>query len=145
MKILYTAFKGTNNASYQLINLINPKEKIFLTNSFVGIEKDLLNIHLEAYDYIIMFGINKNLKDKLVIEVNALHNNTIIKTDIDYNKLYLLISESGIDVEINYNPTRYLCNHAYYSVLSQNRKAIFIHMPGTSKISDFNKIACLFS
>ena len=41
MKILYTGFKGKNNASCQIIELINPSDKILLTNSFEGIKRDL--------------------------------------------------------------------------------------------------------
>ena len=66
MKILYTGFKGKNNASCQLIELIDPSDKILLTNSFEGIKRDLDNISLELYDLIIMFGINKKLKGKIV-------------------------------------------------------------------------------
>lgn len=39
MKVLYTGFKGKNNASCQLIDLINPDNKILITNSFDGIKK----------------------------------------------------------------------------------------------------------
>ena len=32
MKVLYTGFKGKNNASYQLVEQINPNDKILLTD-----------------------------------------------------------------------------------------------------------------
>ena len=46
MKILYTGFKGKNNASCQLVELINANDKVLLTNSFEGIKKDLAKISL---------------------------------------------------------------------------------------------------
>ena len=138
------AFKGRNNASYQLVDLINPKERFFLTNSFSGIEKDLSTINLESYDWILMFGVNKYLKDKLVIEVKARYNDILRETSIDYTKLYSLISEKKIDVEVNNNASMYLCNYAYYHVLLRNQNTVFIHIPGLSKISDINKLAMLF-
>ena len=54
MKILYTGFKGKNNASCQLVEQINPSEKLLLTNSFGGIKRDLDSIPLESYELIIM-------------------------------------------------------------------------------------------
>ena len=38
MKTLYTAFKGKNNTSYQLVSRID-NNSLFLTNSFTGLEK----------------------------------------------------------------------------------------------------------
>jgi pyrrolidone-carboxylate peptidase len=134
-----------NNASCNLINSINPKDKIYLTNSFEGIKKDLSNIDLESYDYILMFGINKNLKDKLMIEVKSVSNKVYNNTNINYNKLKEYIKENGINVDVNYNPTQYLCNFAYYGVLSRNSNAVFIHIPGLSKITDFEKLVKLFN
>ena len=63
MSILYIGFKGAHNSSYQLVQSISSSNKLLLTNSFNGIKKDLGNIGLESYDFIVMFGINKNLKN----------------------------------------------------------------------------------
>jgi flagellar P-ring protein precursor FlgI len=40
MKILYTAFKGKNNTSYQVASRLNGTV-LFLTNSFQGLERDI--------------------------------------------------------------------------------------------------------
>ena len=53
MKILYTGFRGKNNASCQLVEMINPNDKVLLTNSFDGIKKDLNNISLPLESLII--------------------------------------------------------------------------------------------
>ena len=144
MKILYTGFKGKNNASCQLVELINANDKVLLTNSFEGIKKDLAKISLESYDLIIMFGINKNLKDKLIIEINSNLNLEYLNTKVNYDELKSMISDNDIEVDLNFKPTKYLCNYAYHNALLINKNSIFIHIPGISKITDINKIASVF-
>jgi len=144
MNILYIAFKGKNNASFQLVNSINSNNKLFLTNSFAGIEKDLSKVTLDKYDCVLMFGINKYLKNKLMVEVNASTNNHLLKTHVNYNNLINLISKNDIDVKLNFKPTKYLCNYAYYKVLSKNKNSIFIHIPGISKIDNLDNIKLIF-
>ena len=144
MKVLYTGFKGKNNASCQLIDLINPDNKILITNSFDGIKKDLDNISLESYYLIIMFGINKNLKDKLIIEINSNLNAEHLNTKVNYDKLKSMMCNNGIEVDLNFNPTKYLCNYASHNALLRNKNSIFIHIPGISKITDIHKIASVF-
>ena len=144
MKILYTGFKGKNNASCQLVELINANDKVLLTNSFEGIKKDLAKISLESYDLIIMFGINKNLKDKLIIEINSNLNLEYLNTKVNYDELKSMISDNDIEVDLNFKPTKYLCNYAYHNALLRNKNSIFIHIPGISKITDIHKIASVF-
>lgn len=144
MKILYTGFKGKNNASCQLVELINANDKVLLTNSFEGIKKDLAKISLESYDLIIMFGINKNIKDKLIIEINSNLNLEYLNTKVNYDELKSMISDNDIEVDLNFKPTKYLCNYAYHNALLRNKNSIFIHIPGISKITDINKIASVF-
>lgn len=144
MKILYTGFKGKNNASYQLVELINPNDKVLLTNSFEGLKKDLDNISLESYNLIIMFGINKNLKDKVIIEVNSNFNSEYLNTKVNYEELKSVIYNNDIDVDLNFKPTKYLCNYAYHTALLRNKNSIFIHIPGLSKITDLNKLVSVF-
>ena len=43
MKKICTAFKGLHNTSFQLVNQING-DRLFLTNSFKGLEKDILSL-----------------------------------------------------------------------------------------------------
>ena len=150
MKILYTGFKGKNNASCQLVELINANDKVLLTNSFEGIKKDLAKISLESYDLIIMFGINKNLKDNERLD-DLQFNNLYIIVDygainekVNYDKLKSTISNNDIEVDLNFKPTKYLCNYAYHNALLRNKNSIFIHIPGISKITDINKIASVF-
>ena len=55
-----------------------------------------------------------------------------------------MISDNDIEVDLNFKPTKYLCNYAYHNALLRNKNSIFIHIPGISKITDINKIASVF-
>ena len=63
MKILFTAFKGTHNTSFQLVDQTGANY-VLLTNSFQGLEKDILNVNVDDYDAVYMFGVDKHLTDK---------------------------------------------------------------------------------
>ena len=78
MSNLYTAFKGFHNTSFQLVNQING-DKVFLTNSFQGLEKDIFSLSTD-YDAIYMFGIDKNLRNGIRIETCANYNGELVNT-----------------------------------------------------------------
>ena len=59
MRVLYTGFKGKSNSSYQLLSKIS-REKLFLTNSFEGLKKDIMNVK-DQFDLVIMFGLDTSL------------------------------------------------------------------------------------
>ena len=82
MKTLYTAFKGKNNTSYQLVSRID-NNSLFLTNSFTGLEKDITRFDCD-FDAVYMFGIDKNLVDKIRIDLCACYNSehTLIVTPV---------------------------------------------------------------
>lgn len=137
MKVLITAFYGKFNASNMLVDIIDLEvDKLILTNSFVKLEQQLNSILLEEYDLILMFGINKFLKDEIRLEQTAKLDN-IINTCLDINYISKLCN-GFIKTSINNVPTRYLCNSAYYHALKRNKKTLFIHIPGFSKISNMN-------
>lgn len=137
MKVLLTAFYGKFNASNMLVDIIDLEvDKLILTNSFVKLEHELNSIQLEEYDLILMFGINKFLKDEIRLEQTAKLDN-IINTYLDINYISKLCN-GFIKTSINNVPTRYLCNSAYYHALKRNKKTLFIHIPGFSKISNMN-------
>ena len=71
-KVLLTAFYGKYNSSNMLVNLIDDNfDKLILTNSFIKLEQQLNSTSLEEYDLILMFGINKFLKDEIRLEKTA--------------------------------------------------------------------------
>ena len=63
MKILFTAFKGVHNTSFQLMDQ-TAANYILLTNSFQGLEKDISFISSD-YCIVYMFGVDKKLIDKV--------------------------------------------------------------------------------
>ena len=78
MKILYTAFKGKNNTSYQVASCLNGAV-LLLTNSFHGLERDI-NTAVGNYDVVYMLGVDKSLKNKIKIETCAEYNGERIFT-----------------------------------------------------------------
>ena len=140
MKVLLTAFYGKYNASNMLVDMIDDNvDKLILTNSFVKLEQELNNTSLEEYDLILMFGINKFLKDEIRLEETAKLDDTL-NTCIDINSMCQLCNKY-IKTSINNVPTKYLCNSAYYHALKRNQNTLFIHIPGFSKITNMNLLA----
>ena len=139
-KVLLTAFYGKYNASNMLVNMIDANvDKLILTNSFIKLEHQLNNTSLEEYDLILMFGINKFLKDEIRLEETAKLDDTL-NTCIDINSMCQLCNKY-IKTSINNVPTKYLCNSAYYHALKRNQNTLFIHIPGFSKITNMNLLA----
>ena len=127
MKILYTAFKGTHNASFRLVSQLSG-DKLFLTNSFQGLEKDISSIGME-YDTVYMFGVDKNLRNSIRIETCADYNGESVNTSFDILALEKAIKNSVVSYTVSNKPTAYLCNAAYYHMLKKNRNTVFIHIP----------------
>ena len=134
MRKLYTAFKGTHNTSFHLVSKLSG-ESLFLTNSFQGLEKDILSISAE-YDVVYMFGVDKNLNNNIRIETRANYNGESVNTSFDILTLEKVIKDSGVSYTISNKPTDYLCNAAYYHMLKKNRNTIFIHIPSIKGMND---------
>ena len=85
MKTLFIGFRGKNNTSSQLVNQLD-EDILLLTNSFSGLEKDILSI-TESYDSIYIFGVDSSLKGTLRIEKVATHNGITVSSDYDITQL----------------------------------------------------------
>lgn len=133
MKILFTAFKGTHNTSFQLIDQIGA-DSVLLTNSFQGLEKDISSISGD-YSVVYMFGVDKQLADKVRIETCADNNDETVNTNFDILGLKRSLKSGEISYTISDKPTRYLCNAAYYHMLKKNPNTIFIHIPSLKGMS----------
>ena len=81
MKVLYTGFKGKNNSSYQLLSKIFG-HKLFLTNSFKGLKKDIMNV-TDKFDLVVMFGLDTSLKETVRIESVAEAEGRVRVTTVD--------------------------------------------------------------
>ena len=144
MKTLYTAFKGKNNTAYQLVSRID-NNSLFLTNSFTGLEKDITRFDCD-YDAVYMFGIDKNLVDRIRIDLCACYNSERIFTDFNLLPLERKLIESNISYSFSNIPTKYLCNAAYYHMLKKNLNTVFIHIPSLRGMNEtlMNRLAEMF-
>ena len=134
MKILFTAFKGANNTSFQLINQLDANA-VLLTNSFNGVEKDIVSVG-DSYDVIYMFGVDKTLMNKVRIESCAHYNGEMINTDYDIFCLEKRLKSVHIACEVSDVPAKYLCNAAYYHMLKKYSNTVFIHIPSIKGMSE---------
>lgn len=135
LRILYTGFKGKNNASYQLLSEISG-QKLLLTNSFVGLEKDIISIK-DNYDLVIMLGLDTSLRETVRIEYVAEWDGMERTTEVDCDAMCRCLAAKDISCFVSKIPTRYLCNAAYFHMLQKvSGKAVFIHIPSLKNMSE---------
>ncbi len=133
--ILHIGFKGKNNASSIMAEYLSPLPYL-LTNSFEGVRKDLERIS-GNYDYVLMFGIDTNLKDTVRIERVAEREGITLGSELDLEHIAKRLEQAGIAGRISETPTHYLCNEAYWFALHKfNKKAVFIHIPSIKYINE---------
>lgn len=133
--VLYTAFKGRNNSSFCLVERIDG-EKLFLTNSFEGLKKDIYEIE-KKYSTVYMFGLDKRLKDSVRVELCAEKDGERIYTAFNTAEIIDKLKKEGLKCKLAENPTHYLCNEAYYYMLKKVcRRALFIHIPPLKHFSN---------
>lgn len=134
MNKLYIGFKGKNNASCILVQSLS-KNIYLLTNSFGGLKKDIELLDPD-YDCIIMFGIDKNLKDTIRIEKAAQDDKGMkLFSALNLEDISERFNAVGITNALSDRPTHYLCNEAYWLILQKyNKKAVFIHIPSIRNI-----------
>ena len=112
------------------------KNFFLLTNSFEGVKRDINAIE-GSYDFVIMFGCDKSLKDCARLERFAEKDGVKCETRLDVKLLSETLSRDGVENVISETPTKYLCNEAYWYALQKfERKAVFIHIPTLKNIDD---------
>ena len=135
LRILLTGFKGKNNSSSILVQSISENFRL-LTNSFEGLKKDIEEID-EGFDFLIMLGCDKNLKDSVRIERFAEKNGEKIASALDLKNISKNLAAAEINNFISDTPGHYLCNEAYWYALQKfNSRAVFIHIPTIKNIDD---------
>lgn len=135
MSTLYVAFKGNGNSGNKIVRSISG-DKVFLTNSFNGLKKDIDNIN-GTYDLVYMFGLDKRLKGNVRIDCVAQRGDVCLYSDVDYNSIAMNLSQNGIITNIGNTPTQYLCNEAYWYMLRKfNCHVIFFHVPSIKYITE---------
>ncbi|MCH5269223.1 MAG: hypothetical protein J1E83_00585 [Lachnospiraceae bacterium] len=135
MRILYVAFKGNGNSSNRIVsNLIG--DKLFLTNSYAGLKKDIDSIN-DTYDLVYMFGLDKTLKGDIRIDSVAEKDDVRLCSDIDLDTIIKNLDKNGISAKIGYVPTKYLCNEAFWYMLKKyNHHVVFFHVPSIRYIDE---------
>ena len=134
MSTLYVAFKGKGNSSNRIISSFTG-DKLFLTNSFMGLKKDIDGIN-NTYDLVFMFGLDKSLKGEIRIESVAVKDDVQLCSDMDLDAIKVKLNNYGISATIGYEPTNYLCNEAYWYMLKKyNNHVVFFHVPSIKYIS----------
>ncbi len=135
MSTLYVAFKGEGNSANKIVRSING-DKLFLTNSYNGLKKDIDNIN-GAYDLVYMFGLDKRLKGNVRIDCVAQRGDVCLYSDVNFNSIAMNLSQNGIITNIGNTPTQYLCNEAYWYMLRKfNCHVIFFHVPSIKYITE---------
>lgn len=146
MDLLYVGFKGTYNYSFRLVKEMVGNH-LFLTNSFEGLRNDIAKMK-RIYDKVVMFGVDKKLNGKIRIETCAERNGDYRYSTVDVKKLSNNLECYGIHSKISNNTTSYLCNDAYYEMLSRcaNSEVVFIHIPSKRRMTEdlFDKLLIFF-
>ena len=135
MNTTYVGFKGKNNASCILAKSLS-KDPFLLTNSYGGLKRDIDNLS-EDYDRVFIFGADKALSDSIRIEKSAERYGLRLHTLIDLNDIINQVNKYNINYRLADNPTRYLCNDAYWQLLNKfSGRALLIHIPTVKYFGD---------
>ena len=135
MATLYVGFKGNGNSSNKIVSNLTG-EKLYLTNSYTGIRKDIENIR-NTYDAVYMFGLDKTLKGNIRIDCVAKRDDVYLYSDIDFDRIAEKLNERGIITSIGNAPKQSLCNEAYWLMLKKyNCHVIFLHVPSIKFITE---------
>ena len=112
------------------------KNFCLLTNSFEGVKRDIEAIE-GNYDFVIMFGCDKSLKDCVRLECFAEKDGVKCETRLDVKLLSETLAHDGVENVISETPTHYLCNEAYWYALQKfEGRVVFIHIPTLKNIAE---------
>ena len=132
---LYLGFKGHNNSSGILVNLLSGQHSL-LTNSYAGLKRDIDKLIADC-DEVYLFGVDKSLSDSFRIEQYAEKEGKQLATILDLDMIEKRISASDIKCTISKKATHYLCNEAYWYLLEKyNGRAVLIHIPTIKHFSE---------
>ena len=135
MSVLYVGFKGNGNSSNKVVRNLNG-DKLFLTNSYAGLKKDIDNI-TGTYDLVYMFGLDKKLKGNIRIDCAAQRGGVCLYTAVDFDSIALKLNQNGIITDTSSTPTQSLCNEAYWYMLRKyNCYVIFLHVPSIKYVTE---------
>ena len=143
MNILYVGFKGRHNSSCQLVSRL-PGERLLLTNSFSGLRREIGGVS-RLYDAVYLFGLDKSLCGSVRVETCAEH---ILYTSADVFEQARKFTLLGIPCTISRQPSRYLCNAAYYALLEKMPcPVLLVHIPPLRNLPEtmFAQLLAIFT
>lgn len=91
---LLVAFKGSGNSANRLVSALQG-EKLFLTNSFAGLQEDIARMD-GSFDVVYMFGLDKTLRGSIRVEACACLDEELVFSALDYTKLALAFQVQGL-------------------------------------------------
>ena len=131
---LYIGFKGKNNMSSTIVECLSDSPCL-LTNSFGGVKRDIECL-ADHYDSVLMFGVDKYLKNSVRIERVAEREGSRLCSDLALEDISNRLEAVGLVNYISDTPSQYLCNEAYWFSLQKYKgKVVFIHIPTTKNLS----------
>jgi len=144
---LLTAFRGTSSESllsyfsdsYSKLILENDKEKC--VNQLIS------TLESGTYDYIISFGQEPVIKDKVYIELAGRLGDTVYETDFAVDRFITVLKECGFSVHVSSDAGTSFCNHIYAHGLkymmerAYETKMVFVHVPFVQNILDFEQFS----
>ena len=134
MPELYIGFKGKNNASCTLVEQLS-ENRCLLTNSFDGVKRGIECLP-DYYDSVLMFGIDKTLRNTVRIERVAKREGICLSSELDLEYIANRLKTADVVNSISETPTQYLCNEAYWFSLQKYKgKAVLIHIPTAKNVS----------
>ena len=132
---LSVAFKGIGNSSNKLVSTFDG-DKLFLTNSYGGLQRDIAEIH-QNYEVVYMFGLDKKLKGSIRIERCAIRDCEIISSELDLDAFTCSLNDTGLIANIGAHPRQSLCNDAYWHMLKKfNGRVVFFHIPSVKYLTE---------
>lgn len=135
MPTLYVAFRGNGNSSNKIVSSLNG-DKLFLSNSYNGLKKDIDNIN-GTYDTVYMFGLDKRLKGTVKIDCAAQKGDVCLYSDMNCDLIAMKLNKCGIIAAIGNAPIQSLCNEAYWYMLRKyDCHVVFFHVPSIKYITE---------
>lgn len=145
MSVLYVAFKGDGNSGNKIVRNLHG-DKLFLTNSYSGLKKDIDHVS-GTYDLVYMFGLDKTLKGNVRIESAAKRGDECFYSDLDFDSISMKLNQCGINTHIGNTPIQSLCNEAYWYMLRKfDCHVLFFHVPSIKNITEefIEKVRAVF-
>ncbi len=91
MSVLYVAFKGNGNSGNKIVRNLSG-DKLFLTNSYSGLKRDIDQIN-GTYDFVYMFGLDKALNGNVRIECAAQRGDVCLYSDLDFHSIAMKLNK----------------------------------------------------